>query len=427
MKNNKKLIIIICVLVVILFSLFIYIKLIKDNNIIDVNIEAGDNTNFDFKVIKETNNLVKNQNYLISPLSIGYALSLLNEGALGSTKTEIDNLLNKYKLPNIINVKNRVGIANLLFIKEDYKNDINTTYIKTLQDKYSSDVMFDAFNTPVKVNEWISEKTYNMIPNAIDDLSEDFVLGLANTIAIDVEWQSKFKCNQTSSEEFTNQDGTKMNATMMHSSEDARYIESKNAKGIIKNYVMYNTKTGESTYEKSNDTIELEYIAILPNKDINDYLKTFDEKEFKKLLDSQNELNKNIELRYALPKYTYDFKYNDFQKMLENLGMKSAFDEKNANFKKMLNQNSLLELYVGDTLHKTHIELSENGTKASAVTAFMMYKNTSIGEQKKIIEIKFNKPFIYIIKDKNSDNIWFFGTVFEPMKLEDNTTTCDYN
>jgi len=56
-----------------------------------------------------------------------------------------------------------------------------------------------------------------------------------------------------------------------------------------------------------------------------------------------------------------------------------------------------------------------------------MYKNTAILEQKKIIEIKFNKPFIYIIKDKNSDNIWFFGTVFEPMKWEDNTTTCDYN
>ena len=39
---------------------------------------------------------------------------------------------------------------------------------------------------------------------------------------------------------------------------------------------------------------------------------------------------------------------------------------------------------------------------------------------KKVINIEFDKPFIYIIKEKNSNNIWFFGTVYEPMKAEDN-------
>ena len=46
-------------------------------------------------------------------------------------------------------------------------------------------------------------------------------------------------------------------------------------------------------------------------------------------------------------------------------------------------------------------------------------------EPKTTIQIEFNKPFIYIIKDKNSDNIWFFGTVYEPLKWEENTNTCD--
>ena len=36
------------------------------------------------------------------------------------------------------------------------------------------------------------EKTFNMIKDPINDLSSDFVLGIANAIAIDVEWKSKF-------------------------------------------------------------------------------------------------------------------------------------------------------------------------------------------------------------------------------------------
>ena len=50
----------------------------------------------------------------------------------------------------------------------------------------------------------------------------------------------------------------------------------------------------------------------------------------------------------------------------------------------------------------------------------MAYTSAAI-EEKKVISITFDKPFIYIIKEKNKDNIWFFGTVYEPMKIEDNT------
>ena len=41
-------------------------------------------------------------------------------------------------------------------------------------------------------------------------------------------------------------------------------------------------------------------------------------------------------------------------------------------------------------------------------------------EEKNKIEISFNKPFIYIIKEKNSDSIWFYGTVYEPTIYEEN-------
>ena len=426
MINKKKMIIAIIFLTLIIIFLIVYKKVIKNNYEVDPPTPAPivEKTNFDFKAISETNNLVKKQNYLVSPLSMGYALSMLNEGAAGNTKTEIDNLLNGYKLPNIANVKNKIGIANLIFMRTKYKNNISPEYIDTLKQNYSSDVMFDPFETPDKANEWISKKTFKMINDAIDNISEDFVLGLANTIAIDVEWRSKFECNNTTKKEFTKVNGKKMDTAMMKGENDVYYIESEDAKGIIKDYNIYDTKTNEVVYEENEDTIALEYIAILP-KNIEDYLKKFNEKEFKQLLESKKESDSKTDIEYYLPKYTYDFTYNDFDKMLKNLGMKDAFIGGKANFKNMVTKESGLELFVSKSIHKTHIELSENGTKAAAVTIFMMDKNAISMDPKEKITIEFNQPFIYIIKEKNSDNIWFYGTVFEPLKWEENTNICE--
>ena len=69
--------------------------------------------------------------------------------------------------------------------------------------------------------------------------------------------------------------------------------------------------------------------------------------------------------------------------------------------------------------------MNENGTKAAAVTIFILDKNAAYIEPKDKIEVKFDKPFIYIIKEKNSDNIWFFGTVYTPSKWEENVNICE--
>ena len=75
-----------------------------------------------------------------------------------------------------------------------------------------------------------------------------------------------------------------------------------------------------------------------------------------------------------------------------------------------------------EAIHKTHIDLNENGTKAAAVTYFGMFKNTSIEpKEKEIINIEFNKPFIYIIRDPKTNEMLFFGVVYEPNKWIDST------
>ena len=77
-------------------------------------------------------------------------------------------------------------------------------------------------------------------------------------------------------------------------------------------------------------------------------------------------------------------------------------------------------LYVSDALHKANIDFTEKGVKAAAVTAFVMKANMALPvEEKHPVEININKPFMFLIRDKNTKEIWFTGTVYEPNKWED--------
>ena len=80
-------------------------------------------------------------------------------------------------------------------------------------------------------------------------------------------------------------------------------------------------------------------------------------------------------------------------------------------------------LYVNTAIHKTKIELNEKGTKAAAVTYFGLDKATAVRPDYEVRNIVFNKPFVYIIREKNTGEILFFGTVYEPNIW--NGSTCE--
>ncbi len=428
MKKNY---IIILIAIILLLGGVITIKIMNKKEVpkridpVKFDISTGSETNFDYKMIKQASSHY-DKNYMISPLSIAYALSILEKGSTDNTKTEIDNALEDYKLLNIVNVKDRISLANLLFINKRYESDIKKTYIDEIKKDFDSDLIIDEFKTPDKVNNWISDKTFGMLKDVLDNINPNTMLGIANALAIDVEWDKKFECTNTRKEEFTLSSGRKIDSAIMHSSNDVSYFKLDNAEGIVKDYKIYNYKTGESynwfesVYAK-DDTIALEYIAILPDN-INDFINKFDANTLNNIKSNLVSSDSKRDINLSLPKYTYDFDYTYFKNDLINLGIKDAFDAVNASFKNISDKL----MYVSDAIHKSHIELSENGTKAAAVTVFILKDNAMAREEEKeIINIKFNKPFIYLIKEKNSNNIWFFGTVYEPMKFENDKMECN--
>lgn len=75
------------------------------------------------------------------------------------------------------------------------------------------------------------------------------------------------------------------------------------------------------------------------------------------------------------------------------------------------------DFFVNEALHKANIDFTEKGIKAAAVTVIGIKDTASIREEEPE-EIKFDKPFMYIVRDKKTGEIWFVGTMYEPNSWE---------
>ena len=362
-------------------------------------------TDFNLKLLKTVNSIADDGNYLISPYSIEVALSMLKEGADGNTLKEIEDLIGSRKINDISSDK--VKVANALFIKNKYKNNIKNEYINILKNNFNSEILYDNFTNPKVINDWVDEKTNGMIKRILNSISKDFVLGLANAIAIDVKWIDEFECIDTTKEEWQNGEAI-TNVEMMHNtySSDVKYFINENESGIV------------LPYEENNGR-QLEFIGILPKDNLSNYIDNLTMDKLVNIDNSMKEITSKQELTLALPRFTYSYSLDGFEEVLMAMGINDAFNSKTANFSKMVDN---IGVYLSEAIHKTHIELSETGTKAAAVTYFGMMEVTALTEEKEQINIKFNKPFMYIIRDTETKEMIFVGTVYEPNEWKG--TTC---
>lgn len=407
---KKKIIILLIIIILILLGFFFLYKkekTIKQDNKPKVELSS----NFDLNLLKLVNQEEKD-NFLISPYSIKMALSLLKEGANGNSLNEINNTLKEP--PASINNKN-IKIANALFIRDIYQKYIEKDFISNLQKKYNSDILIDKFKTPDVINNWVNKNTDGMINKVLDNMTDDFVLGLANAIAIDVKWQDEFECVSTTEEKFTNSNNKDIKAQMMHNSysyEDIKYIKSDKAEGIILPYI-----------KESN----LEFIGILPTKNINDYIENNLESDLSNLDKLATSANSKLQINLSIPRFNFDYSLNTFKDILIKMGIKDVFDSGKADLTKIITKDNLIKsnsgnIYVDDAIHKTYIDFNESGTKAAAVTYFGVKNTALIRDDNETIDIKFNKPFITIIREKDSNEILFIGVVNNPNIW--NGTTC---
>lgn len=368
-----------------------------------------DNTTFDYNFLKLENN---NQNKVYSPLSIKYALSMLNEGANGNTKVELDNVLQNIKFNKYNNIEDVLSLANGIYIRDNYKEYVKKDYIDILNNKYNAEIKYDAFNNATNVNNWIEDKTFGIIKNMLKDESvtkEETKMILINALAIDMSWAEEFETNNTHGQNFNLENGTTIKTTMMNQETSSDKIS----------YYKDDNITSLKMDLKSYDDTTLEFIAIIPKTKLSDYINTFTIEDIDNIIKNQkNASQTNYGLDISIPKFSFEYDLN-LKNDLIKLGIKDAFDKDKANFTNMTNDPD--GLYVNEALHKANIDFTEKGVKAAAVTVIAMNSTTSI-EENKPENITFDQPFMYIIRDKQTGEVWFVGTVYEPNLWENDSS-----
>ncbi len=358
------------------------------------DVEPGD---FDYSFLRlET----KENNLVYSPLSIKYALNMLREGATGETRDELDKVLKDLELTKYKNYKKNLSFANGVFIKDKFKKEVKDSYINTLSQKYDAEVVFDNFSSAKNINAWIKKKTLDIIDNVVpDDAVRRSQLILANALAIDMEWVRQFDEADTRSDTFYKSDGKKLEAAFMNKSTDDNSHM----------YYKDNNLTMLSMPLKKYGDTQLEFVAVMP-KDLSDYIQKGDiANDLKKL----HKVGRKEELLISIPKFKYSYDLN-LVGDLNKLDIKKVFT-----VSAELSQISDIELYVSDAIHKADIEFSEEGVKAAAVTVVYLSEATAIAEETKFISLTFDKPFMFVIRDKDTGENWFVGSVYEPILWKD--------
>lgn len=370
-----------------------------------LNIEINNNTqkainNFSINMFNQSLKSSENQNIMISPISIINALAMTSNGANGETLSQMENVFGasnidvssylKYYNDLISkNTVNSVNLANSIWFKDSQRFETNQEFLQTNKNYFDADIYKSTFNSNTlnDINNWVKTKTDGMIESIIDDISENAIMYLINAISFEAEWEEIYKETNINEGDFNNLNNTTTKVEFM-TSEEQKLIELDTATGFIKPY-------------KNN---EYSFIGLLPNNNLS--LEEVSEELTNINLKDIFDNSKMEEIDVILPKINIDYS-TDLSNLLVNMGMEDAFDSGNADFSNMATGDG--NIYIGKVLHKTYINVDEKGTTAGAATAVEMLMKMSMPMPKQ--ELRFDKPFIYIIIDNQTNLPLFIGNI----------------
>lgn len=105
-----------------------------------------------------------------------------------------------------------------------------------------------------------------------------------------------------------------------------------------------------------------------------------------------------------MPKFEFNTNYN-LAKLLESMGMSQVFSS-SADFSGMGPSQAL---FISDLAHKAFAIVDESGTEAAAATRVTITLGGSLP-----VKMEVDHPFIFLIRDIETDTILFLGRVVDP-------------
>lgn len=361
---------------------------------------------FSYDIFRRTISYDDEENIFISPLSISMALAMTLNGAEGETFDEMKEALylsgmdleevneafqSLTELLVSVDPEVQFVIANSIWHEESLP--VKETFLERLENSYNAEVSGLDFRDPASVdviNEWVDENTQSRIEKIIDEIPGEMVMYLINAVYFKGEWFSRFDKEDTREADFHLENGETVTVDMMSQksnfavnfSDEVRMIELPYGDSLFTMTVLM-----PGNAETPIDQFVEEHVTA------------------KNLAEWRSNLSVS-DVPLELPKFEmeYEITYND---LLKAMGIEKAFDEEQANLSGIADV-SPENLYISEVKHKTFVRVDEEGTEASAATS------VGIGVTSMPPSMIVNRPFVFIIYERESGTNLFMGKVRNP-------------
>lgn len=368
------------------------------------------NNDFSFNFYRAVNAAQGTKSIICSPLSVSYVLGMLNAGAQGKTSTEITGVLgygangtqeinafckSLMEQAGQVDPSVTVRMANCLVANRWV--ELEDAYIKDMSNYYHAEVSTKDFAVPSTlnyINGWCNEQTEGMIPSIIDELDPTAAMVLMNAVYFKATWSEKFDETDTRNEAFVSENGSQKQMPMMH----------RNALILYSENDLY--RTIYLPYGGNADNLSKGYqmAVLLPQegKTVNDIVSSLTQESWYK---NRREQRQTVIADIKIPRFSTksDMELND---VMRGMGAPTMFTGE-ADFS-LMTKNAKESLFVKLLKQKAAIDVSEEGTKLTAVTVGLMAGASDY--QFPSVDFHCNRPFVYIVQETSSEAVFFIGT-----------------
>ncbi len=359
-------------------------------------------TDFALRLLNAGLEINKNENMVISPVSIFSVLSMAVNGADEYAKSKIlmalgydahadlkeINELNYHiltALPQLDPEKVKLEFSNSYWtesgrtIMEEYKNAIEAYF--NAEDGGCDPNGVEGMNA---INTFVNAKTHGLIDNfLVIPLTANRII-LLNTSYLKAEWKNKFNPEFTSNTGiFKNIDGTEKNIDFMHNEECFKVSSLDGINSITLPYG--NGNYSMTVFYPANEGIEQGSILSF-----DDMIQRLTPKKVNELIGAQRLENVTL----TLPKFECD-ESPQFLDLLSKLGLNPL------EYFYFL-KNSRLKLLSAH--HAAKIKVNEDGTEAGGAS----YLGFTDCETLKMIV---NRPFVYLVREESTGIVLFAGAM----------------
>ncbi|XP_041116109.1 probable serpin E3 [Polyodon spathula] len=370
------------------------------------------NTEFAVRFYQKLAETKNNSNLIVSPVSVSVTLGLLQFGAQGNTFSQLESALgynvNDHRVQDFLHrmyedVTNSsrstvLQLACALFVQNATK--LSPAFAQYVSSWVNSSLQQANFSEPnltrTQISQWVHSQSGGEITDVMScDLISSTLTQIAvvNTVFFKSTWQKQFLFTETHNLPFTIADGSTLKVPMMYQAAEV-------------NFGQFKTPA-----EQRFTVVELSYLGnavsmfvVLPSERktslslIEPYITA------RGIALWASSLSK-IKMDVFLPRFKIQNKFN-LKTVLLSLGITDLFDPDKADFRGISEQDSL---YVSEAIHEAKIEVTEEGTKASAVTAMVLLKRS------RAPVFKADRPFFFLLRQANTGSILFVGRVQNPL------------